>query len=335
MLANMLKGSVFAVSIVLVTGCVLLVGCGGSAAAPSQRQFLMGTDHQSPRILVANATGNDVLEFSVLDDGNMSPSAIIGGSQTGIQDPIGIAVASDGRIAVADGNAAVGVFPRGAKGNVPPLDVILCGSMTVPLGAVFDASNNLYVTNERYKSAITAFIPSDDGCVTNNRVIRGPATRLVDPTGIHVDSDGKIIVADGGAQPPAIFFFRPRAIGNTPPTRVIGGPSTGLAQPRGLVRDASGDIYVANFSNNTITVYGAAARGDARPIRTIGGDKTQLSGPSGLAISSTGSLFVSNYSTNSIVSFGANASGNVAPSTMIAGPQTQLAGPRSIVFSPF
>src|ERR1700681_443186 len=279
MLAHLSRSLIYPICTLLLAGCLQLAGCVGSADAPGRIQLLLQTDRRTPHLLVANSAGNDVLEFSILDHGDVAPRAILGGSRTGIQEPIGIAFAPDGRIAVAGGNAVVGIFVRGAQGNVAPLHEILCGSMTVPLGAVFDAGDNLYVTNERYKSAITTFVPSDDGCVTNNRVIRGPNTRLVDPTGIHVDTAGRIIVADGGAQPPAIFFFGPGSVGNTPPTRVIGGPSTGLVQPRGLVRDANGNIYVANFSNDTVTVYDAGARGNVRPIRTIGGDKTQLRGP--------------------------------------------------------
>lgn len=321
----------------LAAGAVQLAACSGASnpmpvVGKGVHDQGQSVNQIAPRLLVANAAANDVLEFSALDDGNAAPRATIGGSKTGIQDPIAIASAPDGRIAIAGGNAVVGVFARGASGNVAPIDEILCGSMTVPLGAGFDAKNNLYVTNERYKSAITEFVPSDNGCVTDNRVINGHNTRLVDPSGIEVDKTGRIFVANSGPEMD-VLVFGPGALGNSPPARVITGKSTGLDQPRGLVRDAEGNIYVANFANNTITVYAAGASGNARPIRTIGGDKTQLSGPSGLAISSTGKLFVSNFTSNTIVSFPKNASGNVAPTTLIAGRRTQLAGPFNIALS--
>jgi hypothetical protein len=328
----------------LAASALQVAGCGGASDpmsaigngmdAQKHAQLSVSSSRSAPRLLVANLAANDVLEFSALDDGDTAPRTIIGGSGTGIQDPIGIASAPDGRIAVIGDNAIpVSVFDRDASGNVAPIYVIMCGSMTVPLGGTFDAGNNLYVTNERYKSAITEFVPTDKGCVTGNRVINGPKSRLIDPRGIQVDKQGRIFVADSGEQPGAIRVFAAGAVGNTPPTRVIIGKSTGLAMPRGLVRDAEGNIYVANFANNTITVYAADANGNALPLRAIGGDKTQLSGPSGLAISSTGTLFVSNLTSNTIVSFAKNASGNIAPKTVIAGRKTLLAGPYNIALS--
>ena len=191
----------FSLCAAFAAGVLQLAGCdgtsnpmpaiGGGVDAEGRTQSSVSTNRSALRLLVANALANNILEFSTLDDGDTPPSRIIGGSRTCIQEPIGIASAPDGRIAVAGANAVVGVFARGANGNVAPIYEILCGNMTVPLGAVYDAHNNLYVTNERYRSAITEFVPTDEGCVTGNRVISGHETRLIDPRGIQVDINGQ------------------------------------------------------------------------------------------------------------------------------------------------
>jgi hypothetical protein len=83
-----------------------------------------------------------------------------------------------------------------------------------------DASSNVWVT-EDHRNAILEYASTDKGCPTPRSFIRGSATGLADPTGIAVDSTGRIIVDD--ASTGAVEVFAVGAHGNVAPVQVITG----------------------------------------------------------------------------------------------------------------
>jgi len=81
-------------------------------------------------IYVANAIGNNinsssVEEFTAGSGGNATPIITLLGSATGIVNPNGVAVDSNGNIFVADtGSNSVRIFSAGSNGDVPPASTI-------------------------------------------------------------------------------------------------------------------------------------------------------------------------------------------------------------------
>ena len=73
------------------------------------------------------------------------------------------------------------------------------------------------------------------------------------------------------------------------------------AQGNGNVAlDAAGHLFVAEFSDNSVTEYGAGSSGNAMPIATISGSSTGLTAPYGLGIDAAGDTFVTNFGVNTV-----------------------------------
>ncbi len=84
-------------------------------------------DAQRGEIVVANGSpSNDILVFDQLAEGPAKPKRIIRGHRTGLSSPTGVFVDTvHNELLVANwGNHTITVYPRDARGNVPPLRFI-------------------------------------------------------------------------------------------------------------------------------------------------------------------------------------------------------------------
>jgi hypothetical protein len=114
--------------------------------------------HASECVYVTNAAANGgyVTVYPVSASGNVAPAETISGSDTGIQNPYGIAVDARENIYVCNvygggdpGQGSITVFRKGATGNVSPQRTIV-GAHTGLQDSVYialDTSDNLYVAN--------------------------------------------------------------------------------------------------------------------------------------------------------------------------------------------
>lgn len=304
-----------------------------AAAAPSVHAApVHATAHNSTsgsasgRILVANEGGNIALgfvsAFSETDNGNVAPISVIGGRNTGLASPLGVAIDPSGRIGVTLGttpNSGANIaatFAAGAMGNVPPLAAISCFPRGQTSGAAFDSAGNFYVS--RTFSTVDVFAPGANGCAAPLRVISG-----IGAYGITIGKDDVLYVADALAG--AIDLFAPRS---STLEAQIGGTHTGLVEPVSIALDAARNIYVLDFRTETISEFAAGAHGNVSPIRRISGRMTGLNGAFGIAVSRlTGKIFASNPASNRILGFAANATGNSAPSQTITSDIHGLSSP--------
>ena len=322
-------------------GSALLLSAGprasvAVAATAQQRPTTMarapGRDAKAATFVFVTNNDGAVRAFPTSTSGNVAPARTIAGANTGIRFPTGIAVAPDGRLGVANvfnGNGEVHAltFAAKANGNVAPLTAISCGGTTVPLGAAFDSSGNLFITNGKNGDDITVFTPSDNGCVSGNRIIT--SSSLGFPLGVHVDGTGTIYVA---SQPGALLVFAPGAAGNATPIATISGSNTGLSAPADVAVDAAGEIIVSDFSN--VLIFPANANGNVAPIRIIQGANTGISGANGVAVDAQGNIYVANTGANSVTVYANRANGNAAPIRTIAGSSTGLTAPYKLAVGP-
>ncbi len=246
---------------------------------------------------------------------------------------------------VSGGNysGSIAVFSLQAYGNATPLSVIrgTKTSLDGSGGIAVDRAGNTYASN-RVADAdwkITSYAAGSSGNVSPLTKIEGGKTGLGYPTGVAVDSSGKIYVANPQAGYTSITVYAAGTTGNTPPVSTIRGPHTRLNFPYGVTLDAADNIYAANTSGNSITVYSAGASGDAAPIRTIRGSKTGLSGPVAEDVGANGNLYVANLGMGShpsptITVYAAGANGNVKPIVTIGGSATRLSQPDGVAVGP-
>jgi len=217
-----------------------------------------------------------------------------------------------------------------ASGNVAPAWVM--GRQLTPYGIARDPAGKIYVTNY-WLDSISVFAPGAAGATLPIATIRGSKTELESPTGIVVDSKGKIYVINGAgdvtSSPDAaqvrIDIYAAGSNGNIAPIAVIKGARTRLQDPMAVAVDASDKIYVADSaggddpdSQARVMVYAAGSNGNVRPIATIAGEKTGLDMANGIAVDSGGRIYVTNKGSeirhsDTVTIYSPGAHGNVAP----------------------
>lgn len=257
----------------------------------------------SGRTYVANRGTNTVTVYAANANGNVPPLAVIGGSNSGLDQPSAIALDATGKIYVL--NTAANFFGINVY---PPL------------------ANSAGILNEAPIASIA-----------------GSQTLLDEPDAIALDSHGNIYVANllgGHAEffdSGRLTVYPAGSNGNVAPTLTISGDKTGLALPLNIAVDSSGNIYSVNANADvggkrkrftSITVYSAGSKGNAPPLATIAGDNTNLSGPSAIALDSSRNIYVT--AASSIEMFAAGSNGNVSPALTITGADTGLSFPEAI-----
>ncbi|MBL9202008.1 MAG: hypothetical protein JNL39_15970 [Opitutaceae bacterium] len=222
-----------------------------------------------------------------------------------------------------------------------------------PFGVATDAAGNVYVA-DTVTSTIRRITPSGEVATlagspgqTGNVDGRGSSARFTNPTGLVVDGNGNIFVADNGNH--TIRRITPAGIVTT----FAGGAGqlgsadgTGTAArfrfPAGITIDGASNLFVADSRNATIrritpagVVTTVAGTAEAFGTGDGTGSAARFTQPVGVAADPSGNVFVADISTASIrrvtvngvvTTFaGGGSSGNV-DGTGIAASFTQPAG---------
>jgi SMP-30/Gluconolactonase/LRE-like region len=178
------------------------------------------------------------------------------------------------------------------------------------------------------------FAPGSSGNTTPNIVISGSQTDLSRPTGLAVDANDNLYVANCasgcgvGSQPSSLLEFSAGSNGNVAPIRDISGYDTELTAANDPAIGSDGTIYVSNQSSyykqyNTVCVFSSDANGDAKPLREIDGSYTLLNTPDGIAINRS-ALWAGSFDADYLERFRPDANGNVSPVAVISGKRTRL-----------
>jgi hypothetical protein len=201
-------------------------------------------------------------------------------------------------------NAVLVFTPLNASG-IPVLSVVIAGALTqlnAPTGVSSDSTKQIFVAN-RGSGTITAYVvptpspgpsisptptptptptpnpstspsPTPTPAAFNSNiaptvVIGGALTGLIAPTGITLDANNVIYVADPDNGVPSIRVFAAGANGNVAPIRVISGALTQLSNPLDVKVDAAGNIYVTDSGVNKLLIFGPGANGNVAPTVAI------------------------------------------------------------------
>ncbi len=194
------------------------------------------TVDQSGKVFVANSDNGgsspSITVYAAGASGNATPMQTIGGSNTGLSSPYGVALDSSENVYVAncgsspyEDEGSITVYAAGANGNVAPIASI-SGSQTFlacPQDVALDSAGNIYVANS---GSVTVYTAGASGNVAPIRTIQGARTKLDDATGIAVDAAGKIYVANRAAA--SITVYAAGSNGNVRPSQRIKGSATTL-----------------------------------------------------------------------------------------------------------
>jgi sugar lactone lactonase YvrE len=234
--------------------------------------------------------------------------------------PTGVAVDAAGTIFVADSQnnrirkiTAAGVvstfagstagFADGAGDSAKFYD---------PSGVAVDASGNVFVAdtanNLIRKITVGGVVSTIAGSIAGFADGNGTAAKFYSPTGVAVNAEGDIFVAD-------LINNRIRKITATGVVSTLAGSTPGFADGIGTVAlfdnpysvaiDALGNIIVADTSNNRIRRITAAGEVSTLAGSTAGfadgtGITAQFNHPYGVAIDIAGNIFVADENNNRI-----------------------------------
>ena len=195
-----------------------------------------------------------ILIYPTGSNGNVAPSATIGGVESEIQNPWGIALDLQGDILVAeaatDKKGRLLIFPGGTQGEVKPRFVLegTDDRLIAPTAIAVDSGGIIYVANGEGHTMDGAGISvfkaarSNYSAPTLVATIKGLKTGLMDDpvaliSGIAIDSRRNIYVTVPATRHNPvhrIIVFTAGSDGEVVPRAVIVGPSTKLSGPSGI-----------------------------------------------------------------------------------------------------
>lgn len=257
--------------------------------AGSNQGFANGTGNtaqfNNPRGITTDSNGN----IYVADTGNhrirkITPTGVVttfAGSNQGyidgigttaqFSDPSGIAFDSSGNLFVVDAtihnirkitpdgvvNTFAGGFSSGSSDGITTE-----ARFNYPTGIAIDAANNIYLAdtnNHRIRKITpTGIVTTFAGFIQGNSDGSGTSAQFNEPTGVVLDANGNVYVADKGNH-------KIRKITSTGIVTTFAGRSTNgnvdgnnlgteayFFNPTGVAKDVNGNIYVADMSNSWI-----------------------------------------------------------------------------------
>ena len=270
------------------------------------------------RLLVADS-GNHVI-YEVVSQGDGTGSATVyagsegasgnvnGGSasEARFSAPVGLALASDGRVLVADrDNNSIRVIS--ADGSTV---ADYATGLDTPIGLAWATDGRLFVADSGNNRI--AVISADGSAVTDY------AIGLNNPQGISLASDGRLFVADSGNSRVAVIS----ADGNTVSTYAGAGEGDAdgsvatalLGQPQGVVI-AGRTVFVADTNNDLIRVVDVSAS-TVSTFAGLAGSEVVLDAPVGVGISTDGrQVFVADQNNARIV---VAQTGNALPTIVLS-----------------
>ncbi len=156
-----------------------------------------------------------------------------------------------------------------------------------PVGIVFDSSGNAYILDQ---GAGVVYKYNSSGVL---QTTLSPGNGFTAPDAIAIDASNNLYVADYGANTITKFATTGFELATF---------TTNVSQPTGVQVDASGNVYVLNEGSKTVTKYNSSGI----YLSTV---VTGLSQPYGLGLDNDGNLYVGDYGSSKLIEY--NAAGTV------------------------
>jgi hypothetical protein len=252
----------------------------GTATKLNGPQYLF-LDVANDTLYVANSGSSSILVFANASTMTGSPAPTREIASIALTSPSDVALDKTRNLLyVADGfeifsfaNASTATGTLSAA-----QDIVLTFA---PSALFVDAANNRLYAADATGSQIAIFDAAStlNGPKTPTRTISGAATQLNAPSGVLLDSNGRLVVSNGGVTGPSITIYSSASVaagGNATPVAVLNGVNTTFNTPNQIVLNTAatgGDLYVTDPAAGAVDIFTnlAAANGSPAPARRLTG----------------------------------------------------------------
>jgi sugar lactone lactonase YvrE len=268
-----------------------------------------------------------VNEFAPGSTGNAAPIAVLGGPDTGLSGPAGLAVipgTPQQQLLVANElDNSLTAYAAPASGDQRPAATpVARGGISAPFGVLVVAPPSVTSPVRLQGTAGAAFsqtLTAGGGF--------GPYTWTVAsgslPAGLRLDPATGVISGTPAAA--GTISFSVRATDQSLPTAQTATAAISIT----VTPAVTPAVYVANGGNGTVTSYGLGSTGNVAPLTTFPRLSFGINGPTAVTIAPSGRVYVANGGGNSVTQYAPGiAAAPVAPALM--GPATGLQSPSAV-----
>jgi sugar lactone lactonase YvrE len=199
------------------------------------------------------------------------------------------------------GNASIAAGdPAGANG-------VAANLLNNPFGLFADKHGNIYIADQ-LNNRVQKWAP---GAATGVTVAGSPIgtsgiadSLLYGPTGVYVDSEGSIYIADFGNSRVQKWMHGNGVTVAGSPVGMSGSTDSLLDFPIAVFIDATGNLFVSDYDNNRVQKF---APGNIHGVTVAGSAVgSLLANPSGLFVDKGNNLYVADNGNNRILKFNAH-----------------------------
>lgn len=295
-----------------------------------------------PMLFIANfGLGGGISSYKnpATVNGNIAPATNLAGAATQLLNPADIVIDSAGALLVANyaGNRITAYDDApSTNGNIAP-DRNVSGPATMLAGpaslAIDAAADLMFVANfAAVPDTITIFADASKAAMNGNaaptRLFSNAA--ISNPSGINLDSDGSLYIANSGANNVLVYADAGNLNGNIAPTRIIASPAFVGATVFDVFVDHEDRLYVLSAgADHRVFMFDDASslNGAVMPdlVLTVSGANSMRA----IVVDKQGVGYITDTVLNAIYSFDdiATLNGTLPPDRTISGASTQLNQP--------